>query len=869
MLEILQKYSEMNMKSNFKKILSVILCLMITLSCTVAPAFAGYSSDYPEGVTAKEALTAVDSTDTLLKNILPALTGKTLAQNIKPMLYNSDVISSVVISLYSELSQRSAELESIGVDISVSAVAENLNDFPNACEALKKFSSWEEVKLDGVDWGVNDKNGFATALAKSLSPLDEILYMALCSGTLTISRFIKIEGANGYETSIVPLLKSLKCPGIMTQSEYTADANIDRCNMIKNILLPVLSLLENAFDTPMATLTDSLPSVAYFVESGQMDACMQSLLDPIKNNKIVEIATFLKILDLESFDFNMTEMLTSGITDMTSQSSFKTAEIDFTALSKCGKASETEFVSDKGKAYVMIMRWLVDTLKLNEKNLPELMKGMGDTSAFSTEMVSSLLSKETDALVGMIILLFAPSQAGSPSAMVYPDITPTSVQYTPNLTKENYDKVLNEIDSLLDDFVKESGSYRNIESMLKVSVYTNENVNSMLTGIYATLEKEGLLDMLTILDVDASPKGVAECLKESGYSSVANTLKKAESWDAVSLKGIKWGFDNGSRRGFQNALTAILRPLFPLLRVILAGEDVVIMDTITIKGGDGYNTAVIPILEALGCKSSSVKSYSQYVKHANSDGVIGDILEPIFDLLDDVFEKPVKTLTGILPNIVYFMNSGSVEKCISNLLLPITALSSKLAPIYDMSFDTSGITKALDLNSMLNSMLAQTGMKIADFDINTLATLGTKTELTSKTVLNGARVKYSYIEADKTGVLMSILRVFARTVKLPGNENLLTSSMGDSSGAFSTYSSAIGEQFAAMTEDEIIEWLYNLLFKERAKIEIVVDEETYTPTIIYKEPAKDYTWLYAIGAYVAVLAVIGVVYYLNRKRLYY
>lgn len=869
MLEILQKYSEMLMKNNLKKILSVILCLMITLSCTVAPALAGYSSDYPEGVTAKEALTAVGGTDKLLKNALPTLTGKSLAQNIKPMLYNSDVISSVVISLYGELAQKSSELESIGIDVSVSAVAEGLKGYPKVYKELIKYSSWESVKLDGVDWGVKDKNGFATALAKAFSPLNDLLYMALCSGTFKISKLIKIEGANGYESSIVPLLQALKCPDIMSQSDFTAAADVDKCNMIKNIILPVLSLLEKAFDAPMATLTDSLPSVAYFVESGQMDACMQSLLDPIKNNKLVEIATFLKILDLESFDFDMSEMLTSGITDMASQSGFKMAEIDFTALSKCGKVSGNEFVSDKGKAYVAIMRWLVDTLKLNEKNLPELMKNMGDTSAFSTEMMSSLLSKKTDALVGMVILLFTPSQVGSPSAMVYPNITQATVQYTPNLTKENYDKVLKEIDSLLDDFVKEGGSYKSIEAMLKASVYTSENINSMLVGIYAALEKEGMLDMLTILGVDASPKGVADCLKENGYSSVANTLKKSKAWSSVSLKGVKWGFDNGSRRGFQNALTAILRPLFPLLRVVLAGEDIVIMDSITIKGADGYNTAVIPILEALGCKSTSIKSYSQYLKHKDSDGVIGDILEPIFDLLDDVFEKPVKTLTGILPNIVYFMNSGSVEKCISNLLLPIISLSSKLAPVYDMSFDTSEITKALDLNNMLSSMLTQSGMKIAEFDINKLATLGTKTELTSKAVINGTRVKYSYIEADKTGVLISALRVLAKTIKLPGNENLLTSSMGDSSGAFSTYSSSIGEQFATMTEDEIIEWLYNLLFKERAQIEIVVDEETYVPTIIYKEPTKSYTWLYAIGAYAAAAAIIGAVLYFNRKRLYY
>ena len=114
---------------------------------------------------------------------------------------------------------------------------------------------------------------------------------------------------------------------------------------------------------------------------------------------------------------------------------------------------------------------------------------------------------------------------------------------------------------------------------------------------------------------------------------------------------------------------------------------------------------------------------------------------------------------------------------------------------------------------------------------------------------------------------MSLLRVLAKTMKLPGNENLLVGSMGSGNDAFSTYSSSIGEQFAEMTEDELIEWLYNLLFKERAQIEIVVDDD-YVPTIIYKEAPKSHTALYILGGYTLVAAVIGAIIFFNRKRLY-
>lgn len=855
------------MKKSFKKIISLILCVLVAFSSFSCVATAGYTTDYPQGVTAEEALVAVKGTDKLLNNMLPALTGGTFEDMVKPMLFSDESLSNFVVSLYLGLSETASELEIIGLDASVFAVASGLDDYPDVQKALLNASSWEEVNLEGVKWGISDKNSFATAFAKALSPFDDIFYTLLCSGTYAISGFIKIDGANGYENAIVPMLKALKCTDLISQEEFTNQANADRSNMLKNILLPILAILEKAFDAPMDTLTDVLPSFAYFVENGEMDACMDALLSPIFSNPLVEIAVFLKILDLDSMKFDMDEMLTTGLSDMAGESGFQLAPIDLERLSKCGSHNGMEFQSDKGRALVEILRWLIDTLKLNKNSLPQLMKDLGNNGALgSTDMLSGLLDNDTDAVVGAIILLFTPAKLNAPEMMLYPEIAKTVVQFTPNLTEDNYKKVLNEVDDLLDDFVKEGGSYRSIEALLSNAIYTNANINALLTGIYGAMEKEGLLDLLVILGIDASPQGVAKFI-ENDYPTAYNALIKAQSWEKVS-KNISWGFYNGSRRDFQNAFLAVLRPLNPLLKVVLAGEDLVVADAITIKGADGYNTGVIPILEALGCKEGSIKTYTQYVNDNSKDALLNNIADPVFDLLDEIFDNPVKTLTRILPNVIYFLNSGSLEKCLSNLLIPITALTSRMSGIVDMELDASALTKELDLNKLLGGMLEGTGMKIAEFDINSLAGIGTKTEKQSKSTYNGNYVKYSYIEADQTGVLLTLLRVLAKTLKMPGNENLLVGTMASGNDTFSTYSASIGEQFAQMTEDELIEWLYNLLFKERAQIEIVVDDE-YSPTIIYKEPTKDYTILYIIGGFAFVAGIIGIILFCNRKRLYY
>lgn len=855
------------MKKTFKKAMSLILCMLVAFSSFSTVAAAGYTTDYPQGVTAEEALVAVKGTDKLLKNLLPALTGGTFEDMVKPMLFSDESLSNFIVSLYSGFSETASEMEMIGLDASVSAVANGLGDYPDVQKALLNASSWEEVNLEGVKWGISDKNSFATAFAKALSPFNDIFYTLLCSGTYTISGFIKIEGANGYENAVVPMLQALKCTDLISQEEFTNQATLDRSNMLKNILLPLLAILEDALDAPMDTLTEILPSFAFFIKNGEMDACMDALLSPIFSNPLVEIAAFLKILDLDSMKFDMDEMLTTGLSDMAGESGLQLAPIDMERLSKCGSHNGMEFQSDKGRALVEILRWLIDSLKLNKTSLPQLMKDMGgNNEGISTDMLSGFLDNDTDAIVGAIILLFTPAKLNAPEMMLYPEIAQTIVQFTPNLTEENYKKVLNEIDDLLDDFVKEGGSYRSIEALLSSGIYTNANINALMTGVYGSFEKEGLSDLLILLGIDATPKGVAHYIKED-YPNAYNALIKAESWEKVS-KNISWGFYNGSRRGFQNALLAVLRPLTPLLKVVLAGEDIVIVDAITLKGADGYNTGVIPILEALGCKESSIKTYTQYVSDNSKDALLNNIAEPVFDLLDEIFDNPVKTLTRILPNVVYFLNSGSLEKCLSNLLIPVTALTSRMSGVVNMDLDTSALTKKLDFNKLLGGMLEGSGMKIAEFDINSLAGIGSKTEKQSKSTYNGNFVKYSYIEADQTGVLLTLLRVLAKTLKMPGNENLLVGTMAGGNDTFSTYSASIGEQFAAMTEDELIEWLYNLLFKERAQLEIVVDED-YNPTIIYKEPTKDYTILYIVGGFALVSAVIGIILFCNRKRLYY
>ena len=246
-----------------------------------------------------------------------------------------------------------------------------------------------------------------------------------------------------------------------------------------------------------------------------------------------------------------------------------------------------------------------------------------------------------------------------------------------------------------------------------------------------------------------------------------------------------------------------------------------------------------------------------------------NITTPVLDLLDDLFKQPVKTALDILPNALYFIDSGNLEICITNLLLPVTALLEKIEPIYKVELDTTAISSSMNTADIFKSLETELGLKLKDFNLKALYSYGETETRTSKQVLNGKNTTYTYIKADKEALLVTVLRYLVDTLKLPENKGALNGMMsGGGADSFALYASQIFEQFEKMTTDEIIEWLHNLLFKERV-VAPLPEGETYNPTIIYEEPPKDYTVLFIIGGVALFGAVVGVVFYLNRKKLYY
>ena len=860
------------MKKYTTKALAVLLAVIMCLQIFTAAGFATIT--YPSCVTESDASAALPKIESLAESLIKQNGGaKKIKQSIYAMLYDDATLNALFSGIYSAIDENASVLNMIGIEITPASLSQTLKSYSDISTNIAACASLADVvkASSGFKWGVKSNAQFSSAVAAMLSPMNELLYTLLCGGTYKVGVLISIKGDNGYTNAIVPMLNALKCEKIMTQEEFTASANKDRSNMVKNIFSSVFQLISDIVDKPVDELCEILPSAAYFLKNGGISEALTTLISPLQVKvaglfSLGSVSSLIDSSEVFSNSSDLSEMLNkvdmSSLVD--SDVDIKLPEIDLDAFASCGSANGDTFTSDKNAALIVLLRYLVDTIKLNKSNISSLVPAISG----STETINTFLNKSTDDLVSLMIKALTLSDtAGVQSyTWTYPEFTPGSIEYTGNLTKENYEKVINEIDDTLDEFMKEFTDKGSLSSILSMSIYSNKLITTLAKKLYGAIEDAGAADIMKTLGADITPSGVASTLP-SKFSKAKSALNSAGSWSKLS-DSTTWGFSDGSKSGFSSALTAVLSPFSSLLKFLLAEGTINLADMITVHGGNGYDTAIIPILEALGCNSDDIKTYSEY-KSLSGDKLIEAITTPIINLLDRVVNKPVYTITSILPNIVYFINNDGIKQCVTNLLYPVTSLLKTLGLENMMPSELTNIDTTLDISSIVTELTSGTTLpiKLPTPDLNKAAALGTATTKTSKRTENGASAQYTYIEADQPAILVTALRYLVDALKTEDNAEYLStalkSSMGDNE-MMSMYTANIGEKLGAMTTDEVIEWLYKLLFSETPKKEETNEEDAVIPTVIYQPKEKTSNVTKGIIIAVVVIALMAIMVILGR-----
>ena len=814
----------MNLNRTFKKYCGALLALLM-LCLAALPAGA---VSYPEGVTAQTAAQSVGKTDTLLKNAVPAVTGKSFSGFLFGTLYSDETLSAILKGIYTAVEEQGAALSGFGLDTSPANAAKGLSAYPSVQRRVAAADSWQSLDLSGVYWNVTNKSGFAAAVSAMAIPFNDLLYTILCGGTYQAG-LLTLRGDNGYRDGMVPILQALGCTSIPSDTAFRAAADSNRTLMLYQIALSLLSLADAVAAAPMTKLCAVLPDLAIFIRDGGLEHAVDVLLSPLSSGigPLGGILTGTRMLRLVMFLQNPASLtrsfadnVTGSLNDMMAKSGLSLAEIDLDALASCK--------GNSGACLVEVLRWLFETVRRNRGKLQEMMPGG------SEELTAPLLSRSANELC-FIVIHFLNNTETMPLLYQWSryKFNPVKVHYTKKLGKKEFKRVLAGIDDVIAEAVAEL-SNGSVKATLGTLVYSSATVTALCKAVYGAFSGTDTAVAAAALGLPGSPAALAGVLP-SGFGAAGNALRRSGSWK--NLTSVPWGVTAGDRASFQRALTAALRPVRPLLQGLLANDTIPLFGTLRLPGSNGYNTGVIPLLEALSCPDDEIKTYVEYCKGKGTDAIVTDLLRPVLSLVDRLVERPVYTLTAILPNLASRVVNGELAQCLQNLLYPLLETLRQFG--YDpakLGLDFSSEAPA-DLSSLFSGLLADSPMQLdlSTLDLASIAGMGTAVTRESKRVTGGETVRIDYVKAEKTAVLITLLRWVIDQVRDPDNGDLMGTFMGggDMPAAFRQFSAGLSQQFADMTTDETIEWLYQLFFRERAKKQLPEDDG-YEPHVIYE-----------------------------------
>lgn len=390
-----------------------------------------------------------------------------------------------------------------------------------------------------------------------------------------------------------------------------------------------------------------------------------------------------------------------------------------------------------------------------------------------------------------------------------------------------------------------------ISGILNDNVYTDKNLNTVvelivnaLAGLDETLR--GLVDAVVSTDI-------------AGWFDMCEQTTDAEG-NVKFVCTKDWGVDAAAAADkkdvFVNGLKEVLTPANDLLAWFFFGDEYAFFtgsekdaddnyiynDVITITGGQGYNYAIVPILEALGCELKPASAYEANGKHDVALAV-SDIIDSLLNKVDSIAGKPVAEVFDLVPNLIYFINADGLKTSVNNLLAPVNSVISALSPVVgdvsigglikdQLGFDITDLT----METILTLLVDKTGLVLNDEMYNLLTTFYIG-ELTQFTSVNGeSAYRMTYTDAESRKDMLTIVLSFAvEIVKL--NDVLLKDKLPE--GVYDAIMDIIGGMTVTYTDPN---WAY-MYEGEDALAQLIANglpERTEENSVVYLKYANDW-----------------------------
>ncbi|MCL2445593.1 MAG: hypothetical protein FWD06_02350, partial [Oscillospiraceae bacterium] len=654
---------------------------------------------------------------TMLYDDFSIMLGNSLEETVQNLLgdylyttENFELIADLIWGMAQDL----LDIELLGLSL-VDLIADLVEIDGEALDLAAMFARFDDAVPT-----VNDADSFRDALIWVLEPLGPVLRFLLAQGDVAMilhddvnngDGFVRLFGANGYETALLPMLLAIGAtvPGFIDiLVPYSAFQSGSDAEMIGAIIDPMLFLLQAIISNPVSTLLQILPNLAMFA-AGDEDALLQqaftNLLHPLQPILAIPMVTDM----LDGVDLN--NLL--GIIDLDG------------LLGEFGLSLAALVVGD--------------IVSFNETPHPELAAlGLNDCAMFlnvNTGLLVINLLHSLDVFdtledfAGLLELLNAGSRTRTQlQPLQYPEIDVcTRELYSRVLwTRATAGRMTNQLPRLLDNiapvlFGDTLGGW--LYNLMGDNLFTQENFD-MIVNLLRDAVSDFDLNMeivpnRTLLDL------IGNAVLVGGEPlNLTAALAHVETFPGAEIT---------SNASFINGLVDFLEPLAPVLGWLLFEEDVQLLGGVaeinngqgllTVFGYEGYRFGLVPILEALLMPlfaQDQIASPDELAQASDRERLEA-ILNPLIYLIDRLVSDPWDTVLAILPNVAYFMSSGLLQESLDNTLYALTSV-----------VDIVGAEPLFELNivAMINDMLDDLPLNI-DFDIFNRLIVGTPSAYTS------------------------------------------------------------------------------------------------------------------------------------------
>lgn len=664
---------------------------------------------------------------------------------------------------------------------------------------------------------------------------------------------LKLEGTNGYNSAIIPLLEAFGCSNISTYKQYQSDVNKAKDNLLLDILNPLIgssssSFLNKLLANPVSELTKLLPNIAMYLESDGLVQLLGNLLAPVtylitdgKNPIDIGISSTIESLLGDSIHNLIIPLVNSILADSDNQylSKIQLKNIDWNKLISLGtkstytsKATGTngKYLTgkivkdvDQGKVLITVLRYVANTLVDNASTIKNLICSIdavakNDTIKSVVQSVFNTLSTSTaDQIVAAVFFLLA----GNPENAFWDYTSYETGKYSFSYPENMDVDFLKQLPPMLDGLI---GSLADLNGLISEALFKDELISKLATGLYGAIEgvkindDMNLTQLLAKTDIDFSTSNVAKLLVDERYGqkfeSASATIAAAGSWSNVDVNSLKWGVTD--RDSFFHALVAVLRPLYGVLDVLLNDAYLGLFDIVRLPGSNGYTSSIVPLMEAFSMYN--IKTQYQYRQDINEeyDAILLDIINPLWDLVEDVLAAPLQTVAAIVPNLALFIGNDGLCQIIDNLLTPVSAIVDAIRPVVDLNdllttlfdaldVDINGILAKIgvtnfsldiyDLNKTLKPILSgdaiiplvnnilgmidingtKLDLKLNPVDWLQLASHGTTVVSASQAATYGSRI---FVQGDSSETLIAVLRYLINTINTGDNLDKISSLIG-------------------------------------------------------------------------------------------